>query len=124
MRSVQSCRNPRARMTRRNADFGWSIMVRSPSMQGPGRGALPGFYNRGAGDGKSMDRTASPLWAMGLMSGTSMDGVDAAWLSTDGDTIAAFGPVAEVAPAYAARDRALLAAAGEAAAAAIARGEA
>jgi len=61
---------------------------------------------------------------MGLMSGTSMDGVDAAWLSTDGDTIAAFGPVAEVAPAYSARERALLAAAGEAAAAAIARGEA
>jgi anhydro-N-acetylmuramic acid kinase len=30
--------------------------------------------------------------AIGLMSGTSLDGVDAAWLETDGHTIAAFGP--------------------------------
>lgn len=29
---------------------------------------------------------------IGLMSGTSLDGVDAAWLETDGETIAAFGP--------------------------------
>jgi anhydro-N-acetylmuramic acid kinase len=32
--------------------------------------------------------------ALGLMSGTSMDGVDAAVLETDGETIAAFGPSA------------------------------
>jgi len=32
------------------------------------------------------------IWAMGLMSGTSMDGVDAACLLTDGETVEAFGP--------------------------------
>ncbi|MBT6096224.1 MAG: anhydro-N-acetylmuramic acid kinase [Rhodospirillaceae bacterium] len=36
------------------------------------------------------------LRAIGLMSGTSMDGVDAALLETDGDTIFAFGPVASL----------------------------
>jgi anhydro-N-acetylmuramic acid kinase len=35
-----------------------------------------------------------PLRALGLMSGTSMDGVDAALLETDGESIAAFGPTA------------------------------
>jgi anhydro-N-acetylmuramic acid kinase len=29
---------------------------------------------------------------IGLMSGTSLDGVDAAWLETDGETITSFGP--------------------------------
>ncbi|HUB48788.1 MAG TPA: anhydro-N-acetylmuramic acid kinase [Acetobacteraceae bacterium] len=29
---------------------------------------------------------------IGLMSGTSLDGVDAAWLETDGETVTAFGP--------------------------------
>jgi anhydro-N-acetylmuramic acid kinase len=32
------------------------------------------------------------LRVIGLMSGTSLDGVDAAWLETDGERIAAFGP--------------------------------
>ncbi len=30
--------------------------------------------------------------AIGLMSGTSLDGVDAAWLETDGHQVQAFGP--------------------------------
>lgn len=34
----------------------------------------------------------APLWALGAMSGTSLDGVDAAMVLTDGETIAAFGP--------------------------------
>ncbi|MBB5372446.1 anhydro-N-acetylmuramic acid kinase [Acidocella aromatica] len=33
-----------------------------------------------------------PLRAIGLMSGTSLDGVDAAWIETDGERIAHFGP--------------------------------
>lgn len=37
-----------------------------------------------------------PVWAMGLMSGTSMDGVDAAMLLTDGEAIFEFGPSAEL----------------------------
>ncbi len=36
-----------------------------------------------------------PIWALGLMSGTSMDGVDAAMVLTDGETISEFGPGAE-----------------------------
>lgn len=34
------------------------------------------------------------MTAIGLMSGTSLDGVDAAWLETDGEQITAFGPSA------------------------------
>ncbi len=33
----------------------------------------------------------APIWALGAMSGTSLDGVDAAMLQTDGETITAFG---------------------------------
>ncbi len=36
-------------------------------------------------------KITGPVWALGAMSGTSMDGVDAALLRTDGDTIAQFG---------------------------------
>lgn len=46
---------------------------------------------------------------LGLMSGTSMDGVDAAVLETDGESVAAFGPSAF--RAYAPQDRAVLRAA-------------
>ncbi len=39
----------------------------------------------------------APVWSLGLMSGTSMDGVDAAMLLTDGETIEAFGAAAGLA---------------------------
>lgn len=35
-----------------------------------------------------------PVWALGLMSGTSMDGIDAALIQTDGETVTGFGPAA------------------------------
>jgi len=38
--------------------------------------------------------SGEPIWAMGLMSGTAMDGVDAAMVRTDGETVAEFGPTA------------------------------
>ena len=41
----------------------------------------------GAGPGRGR-----PVWALGLMSGTALDGVDAALLLTDGERIEAFGP--------------------------------
>ena len=40
-----------------------------------------------------MLKSAEPLWALGAMSGTSLDGVDAALLLTDGETIFDFGDV-------------------------------
>ncbi len=43
------------------------------------------------GPGGEMDG----IWALGLMSGTSLDGVDAALLRTNGEEIEAFGPGAE-----------------------------
>ena len=39
-------------------------------------------------------RKDGPIWALGAMSGTSLDGVDAAMLQTDGQQIFAFGPKA------------------------------
>lgn len=33
-----------------------------------------------------------PIWALGMMSGTSLDGVDAACVQTDGEQIMSFGP--------------------------------
>ena len=39
-----------------------------------------------------MHKEDDPVWALGLMSGTSLDGVDAALFRTDGERIQAFGP--------------------------------
>lgn len=50
---------------------------------------------------------AEPIWALGAMSGTSMDGVDAAMVRTDGHSIAEFGPVAY--EPYSPDERALIA---------------
>lgn len=36
--------------------------------------------------------TGQPVWALGMMTGTSMDGVDLALVRTDGETIGDFGP--------------------------------
>lgn len=39
-----------------------------------------------------MRKESEPFWALGLMSGTSLDGIDAALIQTDGEEIQAFGP--------------------------------
>jgi len=52
---------------------------------------------------------SGPVWALGAMSGTSLDGVDAAMLETDGERIFAFGEVAY--RAYSGGERATLKAA-------------
>lgn len=52
-----------------------------------------GFYSGFGGEGKGMVEVSrgNPIWALGLMSGTSMDGVDAALVLTDGESITEFG---------------------------------
>jgi anhydro-N-acetylmuramic acid kinase len=54
---------------------------------------VAGFYSGLSGEGKGMVEVSrgNPVWALGLMSGTSMDGVDAALLLTDGETVTEFG---------------------------------
>ncbi|MGL4321889.1 MAG: anhydro-N-acetylmuramic acid kinase [Paracoccaceae bacterium] len=52
---------------------------------------------------------AAAVWALGAMSGTSLDGVDAAMVQTDGHTITAFGPHAY--RAYTAPEREMIRAA-------------
>ncbi len=54
-------------------------------------------------------RKDGPLWALGTMSGTSLDGVDAAMINTDGITIQGFGPSAY--RPYSAKEQAILRAA-------------
>ena len=48
-------------------------------------------YRRGSEKGEGMKRQG-PIWALGAMSGTSLDGVDAAMIESDGVSIEAFGP--------------------------------
>lgn len=43
---------------------------------------------------KEKSREAGPVWALGAMSGTSMDGVDMAMIETDGVAVTALGAVA------------------------------
>jgi len=43
---------------------------------------------------KARQASAASVLAIGLMSGTSQDGVDVALIDTDGETVAAFGPTA------------------------------
>ena len=50
-----------------------------------------------------------PVWALGTMSGTSMDGVDAALVLTDGVEVQEFGPTAY--RPYHAQERAVIRAA-------------
>ncbi|WP_075214604.1 anhydro-N-acetylmuramic acid kinase [Mongoliimonas terrestris] len=54
-------------------------------------------------------RDAASRWALGLMSGTSLDGVDAALILTDGETVEDFGPT--LFRAYTDAERAVLRAA-------------
>ncbi len=46
-------------------------------------------------EGKTIDvETGRPIWALGQMSGTSLDGIDSALLLTDGETVSDFGMTA------------------------------
>lgn len=54
-------------------------------------------------------KLAEPIWALGAMSGTSLDGVDTALVHTDGVTISAFGASGYL--AYSTEDQAVLRAA-------------
>src|SRR5262245_1846322 len=61
------------------------------------------------GKGVAKDLTAMMLTTLGLMSGTSLDGVDVAMIETDGKQIKSFGPSGY--RAYTERERTLLRAA-------------
>ena len=88
--------NPRATISRRKSDFSCALTKRSP----------PGMLAAGAascntlarvaqiGDAAAADGMTSKdrLLALGLMSGTSCDGVDAALVETDGREAITCGP--------------------------------
>src|ERR1700754_2751222 len=79
---------------RRNSDFGWNALDMADWSLGPGfergRGLTRGWTAIPVGilAGEMSD----PIWAIGLMSGTSGDGIDAALLKTDGERIVETGP--------------------------------
>lgn len=68
------------------------------------RSVIPALYK----EGKALKGT-HPVWALGTMSGTSLDGVDAAMIRTDGVTIFEIGPAAY--RPYTTNERAVLTAA-------------
>lgn len=51
------------------------------------------------------ENSMQAFWAIGLMSGTSMDGVDAALIKTDGETVFKYGPAHSIAYDFAFRNR-------------------
>ena len=59
------------------------------SLSAPGGGEGRGEVGA---DRVSATGSAPVVWALGMMSGTSLDGVDAALIETDGLTVTAFGP--------------------------------
>jgi len=46
--------------------------------------------------GADVKEKHEPLWVLGMMSGTSLDGVDAAMVLTDGVQVLDFGPSPKV----------------------------
>jgi anhydro-N-acetylmuramic acid kinase len=53
---------------------------------------VAGYSGAGAEGKDGEDAGSGPIWALGAMSGTSLDGVDAAMILTDGHRVLEFGP--------------------------------